>query len=162
MVVAFWYLNHDDTKQAREWFSRSVAVYPANNASQYELGLFDMDEGHYGQAAQRFWIATQSRPDRPNYRIALVDAMVLDGHPDAAVPHLERLTREHPDRPQYWACSGIVLAGLGRADEARGALERAAALAPADGTIAALLRDVGSPGFYERAVAKDWDALVLR
>jgi tetratricopeptide (TPR) repeat protein len=162
MVVAYWYLNHDDRAQAREWFMRSVEAYPANNASQYELGLFAMDDGHYEEAAQRFWIAVEARPDKPNYRFALVDALVLAGHPDAALPQLQQLVKDHPAQPEYWACAGVVLAGLGRQAPARAALARAAALAPHDAVFAELVRDVGGANFYRREVAKDWDALVLR
>jgi tetratricopeptide (TPR) repeat protein len=162
MVVAYWYLNHGDRTRAREWFTRSVEAYPANNASQYELGLYAMDDGHYEEAAQRFWIASEARPDKANYRFALVDALVLAGHPDSALPQLQRLVKEHPQQPEYWACAGIVLAGLGRHDEARAALARAAELAPHDAVLAELVRDVGGADFYRREVARDWDALVLR
>jgi tetratricopeptide (TPR) repeat protein len=162
MVVAYWYLNHGDRARAREWFTRSVEAYPANNASQYELGLYAMDDGHYEEAAQRFWIATEARPDKATYRFALVDALVLAGHPDSALPQLERLVKEHPQQPEYWACAGIVLAGLGRHDQARVALARAATLAPHDAVLAELVRDLDSGDFYRREVARDWDALVLR
>jgi tetratricopeptide (TPR) repeat protein len=162
MVVAYWYLNHGQTALAREWFERSVAAYPANNASQYELGLFDMDEGHYDSAAQRFWIATQARPDKNSYRLALVDAEVLAGHPEAALPELEALIRVAPASGQYWACAGVVLSGLGRIAEARNALDHAIALEPTESRYVKLRERLTAADAYASALREDWDALVLR
>ena len=162
MVVAYWYLNHGQTELAREWFERSVAAYPANNASQYELGLFDMDAGRYDSAANRFWIATRSRPDKSSYRLALVDAVVLAGHPEAAVPQLELLIHAEPARAQYWACAGVVFSGVGRIAEARHALEQAIALEPTESRYVKLRERLEGRDAYARALRDDWDALVLK
>jgi Flp pilus assembly protein TadD len=162
MTVGYWYLTHGQKERAREWFERSVAVYPGNNTAQYQLGLFAMDEGRFDEAVERFGIAVQSRPDKGNYRFSLVDALVMAGHPDAAVPELERLIDVEPGRAEYWACYGIVLSGLGRTADARAALTLAAARAPGDARIARLLARVGEPDAYARAVREDWDALVVK
>ncbi|MEK7824113.1 MAG: tetratricopeptide repeat protein [Candidatus Eisenbacteria bacterium] len=162
MTVGYWYLTHGQKDRARDWFERSVAVYPGNNTAQYQLGLFAMDEGRYEEAVQRFGIATRSRPDKTNYRFALVDALVLARHPEAAAPELERLLTVEPGRADYWGCYGIVLSGLGRAADARAALERAAALAPGDARFAKLIARLGEPDAYARAVREDWDALVVK
>ncbi len=162
MTVGYWYLTHGQKERARQWFERSVAAYPGNNTSQYQLGLFAMDEGEYEEAARRFRIATLSRPDKTNYRFALVDALVLAGHPAAAAAELEQLLGVEPGRADYWGCYGIVLSGLGRAEEARAALARAAALAPDEARFAKLIARLGEPHAYERAVREDWDALVVK
>jgi tetratricopeptide (TPR) repeat protein len=162
MTVGYWYLTHGQKERAREWFQRSVAVYPGNNTAQYQLGLFAMDDGRFDEAVERFGIAVQSRPDKANYRIALVDALVLGGRPEAAVPELERLLDVEPARADYWACYGIVLSGLGRTADARAALTLAVAQAPADTRYAKLIGRLGEPDAYARALREDWDALVVK
>jgi tetratricopeptide (TPR) repeat protein len=162
MVVGYWYLTHGQKDQAREWFERSVAVYPGNNTAQYQLGLFAMDEARYEEAVKRFAIAVQSRPDKPNYRLALVDALVLARHPVAAAPELERLLEIEPGRADYWGCYGIVLSGLGRTEEARAAFARAAALAPREPRFTKLAARLGDADAFDRAVREDWDALVVK
>ena len=166
MVVGFWYLNHGQAQDARAWFERSVAAYPANNAAQHQLGLFDMDAGHYREAVERFRVATLVRPDKGNYRLSLVDALVLDGRPGEALPELDRLAGQGgpsaPRQARLHACRGIVLAGLGRMSEAREALERARALDREEPRYRTLLARLDQPGFYRQALREDWDALILK
>lgn len=162
MTVGYWYLTHGQKEVARTWFERSVAVYPGNNTAQYQLGLYAMDEGRYDEAARRFGIASQSRPDKANYRLALVDALVLGGHPEAAAPELERLLDAEPGHADYWACYGIVLSGLGRVADARAALALAVAQAPGDPRFPRLMARLNEPDAYARALREDWDALVVK
>lgn len=162
MVVGYWYLTHGDQAGAREWFERAVAVYPANNLAQHELGLFAMDQRRYAEAIARFEMAVAARPDKGNYRLSLVDALVMAGRPADALPHLERLTAAEPQRPELWGCAGIVLSGLGRTPEARRALERAVALAPGDPRYPRMLARLGAPDAYPRALREDWDDLAVR
>jgi Flp pilus assembly protein TadD len=162
MVVGYWYLTHGDKPRAREWFERAVAAYPPNNLARHQLGLYAMDEGRYPEAIAHFEMAVRARPDKTNYRLSLVDALVLGGRPAEALPHLETLAAAEPQHPEHWACTGIVLSGLGRTSEARQALERAAALAPGEPRYARLIARLGEPDAYARAVAEDWDALVLK
>jgi len=162
MVVGYWYLTHDERANAREWFQRAVAVYPANNLAQHELGLFAMDEGRYAEAIARFEIAVAARPDKGNYRLSLVDALVQAGRPAEALPQLERLTAAEPQRAELWGCTAIVLSGLGRTDQARQALERAIALAPGDSRYPRMVARLSQPDAYVRALREDWDALAVR
>jgi len=162
MTVGYWYLTHGQKDLAREWFRRSVAVYPGNNTAQYQLGLFAMDDGHFAEAVERFTIAVQSRPDKSNYRLSLVDALVMSGNLERAAPELEHLIDVEPRRADYWTCYGIVLLGLGRAADARAALQLAATITPTDTRIARLTAQIGEPGAYTRAVREDWDSLVVK
>jgi tetratricopeptide (TPR) repeat protein len=162
MVVGFWYLNHSRTQEARAWFQRSVAAYPLNNAAQHQLGLFAMDEGRYAEAVTRFRVATLARPDKSNYRLSLVDALVLVGRPGEALSELDVLVSQEPGRAELHACRGIVLVGLGRAVEARAALERASALAPTEPRYGRLIARLDDPQFYPRVLLEDWDWLVLK
>ncbi len=161
MVVGYWYLTHGQRALAREWFERAVTAYPGNNLAHHQLGLYAMDEARYADAIAHFEIAVRVRPDKPNYRLSLVDALVLGGRLEEALPHLEKLAAIEPGRAQHRACAGIVLSGLGREGAARQALERAAALAPGDPRYAKLLARSGDPDAFQRAMAEDWDALVL-
>lgn len=162
MVVGYWYRTHGQEGLAREWFERAVAAYPGNNLAQHLLGLYAMDEGRYADAAAHFEMAVRARPDKANYRLSLVDALVLGGRPEAARPHLAVLTAAEPTRAELWACTGIVFSALGRVSDARQAFERATFLAPADPRYRGLLARAGEPDAFARAMANDWDALVLK
>lgn len=162
MVVGYWYLTHGQPQLAREWFERAIAVYPANNVAHYELGLLAVNQGRYDDAIRHIEMAVEARPDKANYRLSLVDALVLSGRPSPALPHLEILTRAQPGRAELWGCAGIVLTGAHRDAQARRAFERAAALAPGDPRYAKLLARVGEPDAFARAVNEDWDDLVLK
>lgn len=161
MVVGLWYLNHGHREEARSWFHRSVAAYPANNVAQHQLGLFAIDEERYDEAVDRLRVATLARPDKANYRRALVDALVLAGRPAEALPELDVLLEREPRSAPLHACRGVVLAGLDRAAEARVALETARTLEPAAQRYAKLLENLGAPRFYLQALREDWDALIL-
>lgn len=158
--VGYWYLTHNDRAQAREWFERAVEVSQSNNAAQYYLGLFAVDDGHFDEGAARFMVCVEVRPSVRIYRMALVDALVLGGHPDRAIGQVRWLVKADPGVWRYWAAYGVVLSGIGRPEEARRALARALDLAPGNATVVRLLEHVGDPDAYARAVREDWDALV--
>lgn len=160
--VGYWYLKHGDRLQAREWFERAVAISPANNAAQYYLGLFAMDDGRYEEAAGHFAVSVEVRPSTVYYRFALVDALVLAGQPDSAATQLQWLIQSDSTQARYWACYGVVLSGVGKPTESRQAFVRATQLAPGDSAYARLLGRAGDPDAYARAVREEWDDLVVR
>ena len=161
-VVAYWYLGHGDRVTARVWFERAVASNPGDAPAQHKLGQYAMDEGHFPEAIGHFEMAVRARPDKSEFRLSLVDALVLGNRLEEARSQLAVLTRAEPGRPELWACTGIVLLGLGRQAEAHAALARAVALAPGEPRYARLLAQGVAPGAFARAVRDDWDALVVK
>jgi tetratricopeptide (TPR) repeat protein len=160
--IARWHLTHNEREQARQWLWKAVAANPGHGEAHYYLALYAVDEGRFDEAVRHLQVATRARPDLTKYRLALVDALVLDSHPESAVAELESLVRSDSTEARYWACYGVVLTGLGRIPDARIALGRARALAPRDSTYARLLARVADRDAYARAVRDDWDALVVR
>ncbi|HET9328430.1 MAG TPA: hypothetical protein VFQ05_16810, partial [Candidatus Eisenbacteria bacterium] len=78
-VVGQWYLAHADTTQAREWLGKAIQANPGNNMARYHLGIIARQEARYAEAVDHFGIAYKVRPDREDYRLALIDALVLAG-----------------------------------------------------------------------------------
>ncbi len=160
-AVGLWYLRHGNPLGARHWFERSIQAAPQNTLARYGLGVLLMDEGKYEEATGHLWAASRIRPDRDDFRLRLVDALVLSGRPEWAAPELRVLLDHDPGRAQYWACYGVVLEGQGRPDSARVAYGRAVELDPDQPIYAELAAGAGRPGAYERAVREDWDRLVV-
>jgi tetratricopeptide (TPR) repeat protein len=161
-TVGCWYLSHGQQKEAIEWFWRSVAAYGGNNAAHYCLGLHAMDEGRFEEAARHFQVCTDVRPDKADYRFALADALVMLDDPADAARQLTLATQLEPRDARAWACLGVTLSGIGRAEDARRALGQALELAPGDTLYARLLDGVGRADSYAHAVQQDWRTLVTR
>ena len=158
-VVGIYYLEHGDTLSAIPWFQESLVENPGNNNAAFCLSLIGMHRGRYRWAAQGFWTALQSRPDKDDYRFALVSALVLGNwRPEAARAHLDTLLMKNPREPVYWAARGVVCLGLGQRDSAAAAFGRAHELAPADSTFRRLQKRVSEPDGYRSAVREDWPA----
>jgi hypothetical protein len=160
-AVGAAYLARADTLQAIEWFRRALDAYPANNVAAFRLGQICMRRGMYPEAGQAFSVALASRPDRADYRFALVDAVVRGAGPSEwARAHLDTLLNRNPGEPAYWACYGIVCLGQGEHDRARSAFERAERLAPSDSLLFGRLRaDLSRPDGYARAVRDEWPGI---
>ena len=161
-TIGCWYLNHGQEPRARDWFWRSVEAYPGNNAAHYYLGLYAMDDGRFAEAARHFAVCVDVRPDKADYRLALADALLSLREPGAAAKQLALATQLEPSDGRLWACYGIALAGIGRNEEARQALDEALRSAPGDTLYARLRTRVGEPDAYARAVREDWPGLVAR
>jgi len=160
-AVGAVYLARGDTLQAIPWFQRSLDAYPANNVAAFRLGQISMRRGMYPEAVRAYSIAVRSRPDRENYRFALVDAIVRSGErPDAARAHLDTLLMKNPQDPGYWAGYGVVCLGLAEHERSASAFERARQLAPGDSVLFdRLRRHLGQADGYARAVREDWSSI---
>ena len=86
---------------------------------------------------------------------------MLDDPADAA-RQLTLATQLEPRDARAWACLGVTLSGIGRAEDARRALGHALELAPGDTLYARLLDGVGRADSYARAFQQDWRTLVTR
>src|SRR5262249_10355906 len=118
VLVAGWYERHNDPDHAREWLERSVAAYPGNPNSYYELGTMDLARHDYGDAAACFDNSVRCRPDRLPYRLMTVRAWFLAEQPARAVPHLQVLQDHYPSNMTVTLYLGEALYQSGHPSEA--------------------------------------------
>jgi tetratricopeptide (TPR) repeat protein len=118
VLVAGLYQRRGDIDRAREWLERSIAAYPGNPNSYYELGTMDLDRHDYAPAAACFENCVRCRPDRLPYRLLVVRAWFLAEQPGKAVPHLEFLQERNPYNMTVALYLGEALYQSGRAAEA--------------------------------------------
>lgn len=114
-------LSHDE---AIRWARRAVELNPSE--AEYHAGLANIlaFAGQVEEAVslmRRAFVLDPLHP--PNYDMYLARALLLDRRFDEALPHLRDCARRAPD---YWPChlfSAVAYAHLGRAAEARSAIE---------------------------------------
>jgi tetratricopeptide (TPR) repeat protein len=84
-------------------------------------------QGDDAGAAAHFRLALAIRPDQAFLEDSLGTALFRSGHPNQAVPHLERAltTPEHAHDPETYYHLGIALLALGQRERAIEALDRA-------------------------------------
>jgi tetratricopeptide (TPR) repeat protein len=92
-----------------------------------DLGRVLIAQGDDAAAVAQFQLALAIRPDQEFLEDSLGTALFRSGHPDRAVPHLERAltTREHAHDPETYYHLGIALLALGQRERAMGVLDRA-------------------------------------
>jgi tetratricopeptide (TPR) repeat protein len=118
-AVGNWYLRRGDDRRAREWFEKALGEYPRNVNALELLGLIHSRGGRMQEAAAAFERASALRPDKPDYRHNLAEALFQLGRYAEALPHDERLCRERPESFRAWERRYRSLAALGRSEEAR-------------------------------------------
>jgi tetratricopeptide (TPR) repeat protein len=125
VLVAGWYERHGDPDHAREWLERSIAAYPGNPNSYYEIGAMNLATHDYTNAAMAFENSVRCRPDRLPYRLATARAWFCAGQPAHAVPHLEAILQQYPDNMSAVVYMGEALYQSGRTADAAKQFERA-------------------------------------
>jgi tetratricopeptide (TPR) repeat protein len=159
-TVGYWYLTHHRDQDAEQWFIRAVDENPGNNAAHYHLGLLALDAARYEEAVDHFRVAVSVRPDKDNYRVALIDGLVMARRPAEALPELEHLLSLQPRRASWLGAYAILLLGVGSEHDAQAALDSARAIAPGDQRLAALGKLMKDPDGYQEAVVTQWFSLI--
>lgn len=74
-----------------------VAEDSTNVDAQMSLGLFSMKSGQYDKAEKRFRTVIQLRPDLPEMRLYLCDALQMQGNSKGALAELAQLEKSTSD-----------------------------------------------------------------
>jgi cytochrome c-type biogenesis protein CcmH/NrfG len=74
-----------------------VAEDSTNVDAQLSLGLFSMKSGQYDKAVKRFRTVIQLRPDLPEMRLYLADALQMEGDSKGALAELNLLEKSTSD-----------------------------------------------------------------
>ncbi|HET9328348.1 MAG TPA: hypothetical protein VFQ05_16400, partial [Candidatus Eisenbacteria bacterium] len=96
------------------------------------LGIIARQEARYAEAVDHFGIAYKVRPDREDYRLALIDALVLAGEDGTALNELRSWVTQEPNRAELWARAALIFARVGLVTEARRAIANAISIAPSN------------------------------
>ncbi|MEE9270146.1 MAG: tetratricopeptide repeat protein [Candidatus Krumholzibacteria bacterium] len=117
VVVANWYLEHDQRGEAATWFRQALKVNPNNGPAYAFLGMLSTEQGQFEEARKLYERAIALRPDKPEYRQNYVLTLMQLKRTEEALPHLDWLVRKVPDNVLYWRLSADALTQLGRAEE---------------------------------------------
>lgn len=85
-----------EANAARE-FEEELRIDPTNANAAYELGELQRKAGDLDGARQRFAQAVEHYPDFEQGQVGLGRVLVAQGHPELALPHLEKATRLDPE-----------------------------------------------------------------
>lgn len=135
------YLKSGQASRAAEAFRQASAADPGNQVAHYWLGKALLESGgdrhQAAEAAEHLQRAVEAEPEATDYRIALGDARLRAGQPEAAIEPLERAIEQAPTRPEAYsllsqalrrqgetAAAGAAIALYGQLDAA-GKRERA-------------------------------------
>jgi len=111
----------------------------------FRRGLWFLDRGHPGQATLLLERALALEPGRNSIREALGRALFGFGQTERAAEQFAAIAADVPDNDYAQYALGRCLLKLGRAEEGRGRLRLAAALAPHAATYQEALADLGGP-----------------
>ena len=114
--MGHWHLRAGRRDEARRWFGKAIEANPASAPAYAFIGLMDLQEQRYADAARAYAEAVRMRPDKLEFRHNYAMTLLELGRDEAAVPHLEILMRSQPAR--YRDVLADALDRLGRSDEA--------------------------------------------
>jgi Flp pilus assembly protein TadD len=158
--VARWYLLQGDRDQGKQWLQKALRINPHGNNAHYMLGSLHMEDGDFAAAAESFRRAVASRPDKPEYRMLLVDAYLSAGEYARAQRVCETLMQDSADDSRVWGRYGITLLATGQDQAARKILLRLRERAPADTATAALVSRFLLQQGDSFLVTQEWDHAV--
>jgi len=147
--------------EAADIYRRVLAAVPDHADALHLLGLTVLQHGDAGGGVDLLARAVVERPEVPNYRLSLANALRVLGRRAPALDALMPALVMSPQRPDAHVFRGTLLAALGRCEEAadsyRLALALDPALAEASYNLGNALQAVGQFGeavtSYERALA---------
>lgn len=90
----------------------------------YNLGMAYAELGVYEQAEQALLQAVATAPNSGENRRALGMVYYQQQHFHEAIASCERATLLEPENPHAWHCLAVALAGAGKVEESRAALEQ--------------------------------------
>ncbi len=124
-----------DTGRAVTLFDEVIKAAPALREAALARAELSLRRGDAMAAAAVLEPLVRDNPDLPAGRALLAAARWGQGRPEEALALCLELERVQPASAQAPFWRGVVLAGMGRHDDARKALEKALTLAPGDPAI---------------------------
>jgi Tfp pilus assembly protein PilF len=129
-TIAYWYFQHGDLALAKSWIRKSILASPENSRAVDLFGRIALAERDPVLAARAYRIAVGMRPDKPDYRMQLVFALLASGEVEEGLAHSDTLLAMRPEDPLAWAERALLLRAAGQPDAARVAAARADGLRP--------------------------------
>ncbi|MBZ5569193.1 MAG: tetratricopeptide repeat protein [Acidobacteriia bacterium] len=147
---------------ARAWGERCGALPDAARSPHCAAlqGRVAAAEGDFREAANNFRKAAALDPSDLELPRQLAEALQTIGQLEEAIEVLEKLTRRDSNSPELFIDLGYALFAHGNSTGARQALERAAALRPADKAVlfalAQLYQAIGEPALAAEVLSKQF------
>lgn len=146
-AMAKEYLGYAYSREGRKaaaalLFEQALAVLPRNSRLWNELGIIHLERGAFPLALRDFTNAVKLDARDPLALCNLAMTHVAMGEAATAEAKFRELLILSPEMPNAHLQYGLLLAKLGRKDEARQRIEEAHRLAPANGMIASALERV--------------------
>jgi tetratricopeptide (TPR) repeat protein len=82
---------------AAQEFEEELRIDPTNANAAYELGELARKSGDLARARELFALAVEHYPDFEPGHLGLGQVLIAQGHPDLALPHLEKAARLDPE-----------------------------------------------------------------
>ncbi|MDH3215727.1 MAG: tetratricopeptide repeat protein [Candidatus Krumholzibacteria bacterium] len=117
VVVANWYLRHNQLDEGAEWLRRAVKVNPSNANAYNLLGNLFVERGQLELAGEAYRGAITYRPDKIEFRHNYVGLMLKLERYEDVLSDLRWLCEREPENLRYWKSFRDVLERLGRTDE---------------------------------------------
>lgn len=116
----------------RKMCDHLIAMDPSRDEAYHLRGMASFDDGEPAEAFPYLLKAAEIKPAKPEYSIALANALLLAGHAGDAETLLRALLESQPAVSEAWLLLGKILSDQGHREEALRCFRRAEALAPHD------------------------------
>jgi tetratricopeptide (TPR) repeat protein/TolB-like protein/predicted Ser/Thr protein kinase len=128
-----YYADSNDTvEKAIAAYNKAVDLYPDHSSARHNLALSYMRLERYSEAAAQLEEIVRRGLIFPESYALLAAAYAAMGDIGRGEQLLRNYTRQNPDVAAGWLTLGMFLTTINNADRAAEALDKAAALAPAD------------------------------
>jgi tetratricopeptide (TPR) repeat protein len=111
-------------EEAASEFETELRLDPTNANAAYELGEMQRRAGALDAAGARFEQAVAAYPDFGEARVGLARVLMAQGHPDRALPHLQKAVALDPSDDVALYQLSVAHGKLGQSTEQRQALEK--------------------------------------
>jgi len=160
-VVGNWYREHGDTREAKQWFARAIAVNPMNNAAEHYLGDIAIEEHDLAGGIRHYRRAAELRPDKISYHRDVMDLYAIAGETSLALEQAKQIEARGGASPALTGCVAILMTGENRHATADSLLGSAAA-SGADTLLASLRERVRAGDPYSALLQRFWNDLIAR
>lgn len=128
--LAVLYERRGDLKRAEASFQQVLRLSPTHTIAVVHLARFQRQRGDPAGAARRLDALFAAGGESYDALVERADLWLEAGHPERALPLLDRAVRTFPDYAQGWGLLARARAGRGDAQGAAQAAERALAIDP--------------------------------